>query len=104
MSDCERPETLRETTPVARKVHTCCECGGAIQQGEKYHNTWGVWDGEQYTFKTCAECNEIRLEIFDKEAGFYYGGLLEDLQGGCPDTVDKLKRFRVNQEKRNAIK
>ena len=104
MSDYEQPAIYHQTYPIARKSHICCECGGEIKSGEKYENFWGVWDGEQKTFKTCTECNAIRLEILDKEAGYYYGGLLEDLQGGCPATVDKLKRFRENQEKRNAIK
>lgn len=59
----EPPDAFSVKEPTAIKEHTCCECRGTIRIGEKYHLFSGVWDGEAYTFKTCAECEQLRNDI-----------------------------------------
>ena len=56
------PSVSWESHPIARKIHTCCECGSRIDPGEKYWLFKGVWEGEFLTFKTCEICENIRSE------------------------------------------
>lgn len=73
MCDCgDGPETYRETRPVARREHTCCECRGVIRAGETYRSLWGVWEGEAHTYKTCLDC--LNLE----------GWMRDDYDCFCP--------------------
>ena len=58
----DHPEVFDCTEPVARKQHTCCECGAAILPGEQYHRAFGVWGGDAETFKTCRICATIRVQ------------------------------------------
>jgi hypothetical protein len=49
----------------ARKQHICCECGKAIEKGEKYCYEDGKWwDGKITTYKTCLDCLSIREAMF----------------------------------------
>jgi hypothetical protein len=73
----EQPSFYREETPTARKVYKCCECGGNIESGQKYHKFVGVWDGEFSTLRTCKVCKAIRDEHCPH--GFVFGGLVEAL-------------------------
>lgn len=57
------PEFHDETTPKARKPHTCCECRRTIAPGEVYERVVGKWYGTMQVYKTCAECAEIRREL-----------------------------------------
>ncbi|MEE5088422.1 hypothetical protein V2J74_27080 [Pseudomonas alliivorans] len=41
----------------ARKQHTCSECRGHIQPGERYMLLSGAHDGQGYSFKRCAGCH-----------------------------------------------
>ena len=60
----ERPEFMRIEYPTARKSHSCCECKGAILNGETYQRVSGVWSGGLglCTFKTCFKCARLRDE------------------------------------------
>lgn len=80
----------KNSEPVAKKEHECCECGKTIKIGEKYSYFVGCWndDGNQFgTYKTCSECekdwNEI-LDIFhanrEHEALRVFGSLEEAVQ------------------------
>lgn len=60
---CEHPSVYSESTPKARITHTCCECRGKISPGETYHLIKGCWDGEWSDFKTCADCESMRVEF-----------------------------------------
>lgn len=44
----------------ARKVHRCSECDRGIQLGEPYESTWGIWDGQAETYRTCQHCLNLR--------------------------------------------
>ena len=75
----ERPTFFKEGYPKARKTHTCCECGGAINKGEAYQQVTGLWDDFQ-TFKTCSFCADARDQAevdFDlnSDEGFPFGEL-----------------------------
>ncbi len=63
------PAVSRTEWRKARKAHICCECKDIIRLGERYELTAGLWDGEWKTFRTCGDCVDTRLEVFDM-AGF----------------------------------
>ncbi len=45
---------------VARKPHTCEQCGKVIPIGEKYRRQTGTYyDGELYSFATHLDCDEV---------------------------------------------
>lgn len=59
---CENwPTAYWESQPIARKQHTCCECGSIIDPGEKYYKAKGIWDDKFITFNTCEVCEKIRI-------------------------------------------
>lgn len=58
--DYDGPDFLREKHVKARKPHQCSDCRGAIQPGEVYLHTTGMWDGDISTFKTCKGCQGLR--------------------------------------------
>lgn len=55
-------EILKESTPVARKGHTCDFCNGKISIGEKYKR-YTVVDGYLYDFVCHFECEEISNKL-----------------------------------------
>lgn len=58
--DFDPPSVYSVTKPAARKAHKCGECGGPINPGQRYERVWGIWDGRQDTFRTCALCVDLR--------------------------------------------
>lgn len=76
--DGEYPSFFREESPVARKTHKCCECGGNIESGQKYQKEVGVWDGEFKTYRTCWPCFLIREKYCPH--GFIYEELRETIE------------------------
>ncbi len=84
--------------PRARKRHWCCECRGNIQPGEVYERFSGIWEDPD-TFKTCADCIELRKEL-DTLVDFQcpYGGIHEFI---C-DLDDPY--FRTMSDKYHAIR
>lgn len=58
-SDCDMPVCCVERHPVARIRHRCCECGGVIEPGTRYHYFSGVWDDRGQSFKTCPACRAL---------------------------------------------
>lgn len=61
--DYEQPEFLTESKPVARKEHSCCECGNTIKVGERYERHSGKWDGRMETFCWCFRCSGLAAYI-----------------------------------------
>ena len=57
--DYEPPTVYSRTSPVARVQHKCNECRGHIKPGEKYTKVWGIWDGDQSTYKRCPDCQAL---------------------------------------------
>lgn len=58
--DYDPPSVCHTKTVKARKEYRCEECRRKIEIGERYENTWGVWEGEGSTFRTCDLCAELR--------------------------------------------
>lgn len=71
----ETPSAFWESTPRARKEHTCCECLSTIAIGEKYHLAKGVWDGEFQVYRTCGICHKVRIEADAAEDRNDYEGI-----------------------------
>ena len=69
-------EFSRETTPIARKTHECCECGEIIQPGTKYEYAVGKFEGAMWSYKTCMVCRQIRN---DHCCSWQYGELCDVL-------------------------
>lgn len=80
------------TEPVARRRHTCCECGGNIEPGSAYQRTAGCWDGTMDQFRTCIPCVNTRDWATrqpewsgDGEHLFYFEMLADDLCNLAPE-------------------
>lgn len=73
--DYDPADVYNEKIQKARKKHTCCECGEAIQPGEKYQYAAGLWEGHWEHFKTCTPCLRIRKDVCCD--GFIFGELRE---------------------------
>lgn len=54
-------------TRKARKEHTCCECHRIIHRGEVYVASAGKYDGDFFSDKTCAICDEIKMTFIDPQ-------------------------------------
>lgn len=52
----EGPKVYRDSWPVARKEHQCCECGRTIDIGKEYHYECGIWECGAEQYKTCVDC------------------------------------------------
>ena len=77
----ESPSLYEMSTPKARKIHKCCECGSNILPGEKYERIRGLWETFQ-TYKTCEFCSTVRskaMSDFDlrSDEGFPFEQLWE---------------------------
>lgn len=80
--DGDGPEFHHSETRRARKSHKCYECRSTIDPGEQYEHVRGKWEGEVYTFKTCALCCELRqwARISVPCFCFSYGDLHENVR------------------------
>lgn len=79
--DYDAAEAYTERWRTARKAHRCCECRREIVKGERYHYTFGVWQGKPNTYKTCAQCAEIRV-AFSCDSAWIFGELWNNLSDG----------------------
>ena len=70
----------------ARKNHKCGECGKTIKPGEKYENTFAIWD-EPITCKTCSVCLELRNKLF---CSWTYETIWEDIEEEIRDSGLKM--------------
>ncbi len=59
-----RNEFFSARNVVARKNHHCCECGKAIEPGEKYEYAASKNEDGFFTAKTCLLCVQIGAEMF----------------------------------------
>lgn len=59
------PTILKESNPIAQKVHTCDYCRKPINIGEKYNRCTLVHDGDLYEFKSHEHCHELAYHIED---------------------------------------
>jgi len=83
--DYDSPQFFREKMVKARKEHKCCECQRAIEPGETYEYSSGMWDGRLDQHKTCSDCVSVR-------ANFCCDGyLFESLWEGLWEHVSELQ-------------
>lgn len=101
----ESPVVYSTSTPKAKLKHTCCECRGEIQPGEKYHLFAGLWD-DWGSFKTCVDCetlrNDVTATIKDSEEYPPFGHLYEDVFESRHSAQEWVKIFMNTRRKRNA--
>ena len=95
---CEIPECYGYENRKARKQHTCCECLGTIQPGERYHYHHGVWDGEAMSYKVCADCEALRADL-DRDTPHDectpFEGLVDSVMGsGNPELIARLMEIK----------
>lgn len=95
-ADGDQPSFYTTGWRTARKLHRCCECRRVITPGERYEHWSGKWSEGMHTYKTCAECQEIRAALYC-DSGWTFEQLWEDVQeqlfaefGLSVDCVDKL--------------
>lgn len=111
MCDCEMPSVFNQTKPRARKRHRCCECRGWIEAGERYEYSWGIWDGDADSYKTCFGCAELREELGKlSKCCVPFMGVHEELQnltsyedGEDPKIAALMGRFDAIRIQRGAI-
>lgn len=93
-------QAYQMATRTARKPHVCCECGGNIYPGEKYHYHSGIGDDGPEDYKVCIVCDEIRDSMNDRSVwdspGF--GELYECVSEAGSN--EQRERFRNNAEAR----
>ena len=98
------PECITIATPLANKVHECCECGGVIRKGERYTRISGVWDHQPARYKQCQECaalfKELSELIDDDPDELCFGSLSECLSGGDSDWSAMQRKFLSNLHNR----
>lgn len=76
--DGDQPIFYTQRWVTARKDHKCYECRRVIMKGERYECFSGKWETGVQTYRTCAECQNIR-ESLNCE-GWTFGRLWEDIE------------------------
>lgn len=115
--DFDPAQVYRQSIHVARKQYWCEECAGKILPGERYEYTFGVWDGDASTFRTCERCHDIRQWVQNNVPCFCWthGRLDEDAQVAVEDAVYRapeetaglrfgLLRRKLERQKFNAAR
>lgn len=69
-----------EFTPLARKTHTCGECGRTIGRGERYHTQGGLAEDRFEWHKTCAHCTIASRWLQVVCDGWVFTARFEDLR------------------------
>lgn len=110
--DADPPSAFTASHPKARKAHCCDECRGQIQPGELYHRYWGVWNGEQSTYRVCQDCEDVakwytsHVKCFGECRAFgtlhsdMYEDAMEhddDAQGWLMEVAEKLDGIRAKR-------
>lgn len=75
----EQFEVWQQSTPTARKEHTCCECGRPIHVGETYHRGRGMYESKWFAVAWCRHCDAASAWLRRECGGYLTEGLLEEL-------------------------
>lgn len=82
----EKYRIYSESFHVARKEHTCAECGRTIAKGEQYKRV-GALGARWVIWRTCSHCR-IGQDWLQKECGgFFHAMVEEDL---CEHVADMM--------------
>jgi hypothetical protein len=94
------------TRRVARKVHRCSECWGAIRAGETYIVESGIQDGP-FAYKMCGHCHPLFVaanELSWKQNGEglpFNGGLMDDIFESMGEP-ERMRGFIANMVRRGS--
>lgn len=88
----ENPTAFSQKDRIARKEHTCYECGRTISPGETYRYESGIWDDQPGAFKTCSDCLSVRREFF---CSFAYGELWSAMHEHIVDCHGELSTAKL---------
>lgn len=93
MADWEygQSEFYRVSFPVARKDHTCQECGRKIAFGEKYHAAAGKSEGTMWTAKVCVHCQVAAGWLAKNCGGYLYHAIIEDIGNHAEGNISMLR-------------
>jgi hypothetical protein len=91
--DYDPPEFYHASQHRAAKRYQCAECGCAIVPGARYENVFGKWCGHVDTFKTCANCVDLRQWVKNNVAClcWSHGNTLEDLDNAVEDACARAR-------------
>ena len=73
------PEIYRSSIRRAAKAHKCVECGRIIAVGETYRYDFQVYEGDAYSFRTCAHCQVAQAWLRRECGGYLIEGTWEDI-------------------------
>lgn len=91
--DYEYPDVFEQSLVKARKFHRCSECRGWIAVGETYRKTFGVWDGDARSYKTCSDCEQFMAWAEDQNGDdicYAFGNMIHDV-GDCLNDMGDRK-------------
>lgn len=85
----------RRVVKAAKNPHTCEECRRIIAVDEPYEYTAGMWLGYFSTFKTCADCLELRRWAIASVPCFCWahGSLHEDVREMVEEVAREMPGF-----------
>jgi len=88
--DYDQPAFFRASHHTSSARHRCCECGRAINPGERYLKIVGEWEGEFSAYKRCSHCDAVADALKSRAPCFcdYVGGLWEVIPDG--DYISRL--------------
>lgn len=68
-------EAYREKLVRARTPHSCCECGGAIDPGERYYRVGGICEGQPWNACQHIYCYHFARSLNGISARGFHEGL-----------------------------
>jgi len=64
----EEPSTVwKETRRLARKTHSCSDCGDTIEAGSEYDHIGSLYNGRWDTLRVCSTCIFMRAWVYATE-------------------------------------
>lgn len=78
--DYDVADVYHEENRKSRKEHICSECQRIIKKGENYRYTFGVWEKQVSTFRTCSNCLVPQDWLREECGGFLLGALAEEIE------------------------
>lgn len=75
----EYAEVSSQKIVVARKQHTCCECGRKISPGERYRYAFQIYERSPYQYHTCEHCQVAQSWLTRECGGYLIHGTWEDI-------------------------
>jgi ribosomal protein S14 len=84
-------EFSTERHRVARKPHTCGECGRSILARETYLDACGLADGTFWTAKMCRHCFAVAEWLSESCNGYLHTAVIEDFREHAEGKIGYLR-------------